>query len=68
MGIIFLKSLLSLLEYCFCFFFFGPEATRDRICMPCIGGQSLHHWSAREVSKNYFYFVGNVQKSRKIRM
>ena len=47
------------------FSFLGPEATRDRICTSCIGGQSLHHWSAREVSKNYLYFVGNVQKQEK---
>ena len=38
------------------FLFFGPEAcgnlsspTRDQTHTPCIGRQSLNHWSAREV-------------------
>ena len=46
----FLKSLLNLLQYCFClrsvFFFFGWEA-----CTPCIGRWSLNHWTTREVPK-----------------
>ena len=54
----FLKSLLNLLQYCFCsvFWFFGCEAcgnlsspTRDRTHTPCIGRRSLNHWAAREV-------------------
>ena len=53
----FLKSLLNLFQYCFCFMFwvFGrgmwglSSLTRDRTCNPCIGGQSLNRWTAREV-------------------
>ena len=26
--------------------------TRDRACTPCIGRQSLNHWTAREVPLN----------------
>ena len=39
----FLKSLLNLLQYCFCFIFqfFGPKAC---------GILAFHHWTAREVS------------------
>ena len=49
-----LKSLLNLLQYCFSFmfWFFGRKAcslTRDGTCTPCIGRQSLNHWTAREV-------------------
>ena len=54
----FLKSLLNLLQYCFCFMFwcFWPRGmwdlsspTRDRTRRPCIGRRSLNHWTAREV-------------------
>ena len=54
----FLKSLLNLLQYCFCFMFlfFWPRGmwdlsspTRDRICTPCIERRSLNHWTAREI-------------------
>ena len=52
----FLRSLLNLLQYCFCFMFFGYEACgilapRPGVepCAPCIGRQSLNHWTAREV-------------------
>ena len=26
------------------------SSTRDQTCVPCIGGQGLNHWTAREVS------------------
>ena len=54
----FFKSLLNLLQNCFCFMFqsFWPlgmwdlsSLTRDRNCTPCIGRLSLNHWTAREV-------------------
>ena len=56
----FLKSLLSLLQHCFCFmslfWFFGLKACgvlgpRPGIkpISPCIGRQSLHGWTTREV-------------------
>ena len=54
----FLKSLLNLLQYCFCFmlWFFGhwgmwdlSSPTRDWTHTPCIGRQTLNHWTAREV-------------------
>ena len=51
----FLKSLLNLLQYCFCFmfWFFGlwdlSSLTRDQTHTLCIGRQSLNHWTSREV-------------------
>ena len=57
----FLKSLLNLLQYCFCFmfWFFGCDwprgvqnlssPTRDWTHTPCIGRQSLNHWTVREI-------------------
>ena len=54
----FLKSLLSLLHYCFCFmvFFFCqwgmwnfPSLPRDWAHTPCSGRRSLNHWTTREV-------------------
>ena len=56
----FLKSLLTLLQYCFCFmsllWFFGLEARGIlapppgiKPVSPCIGRQSLNRWTAREV-------------------
>ena len=54
----FLKSLLNLLQYCLCFMFLAfwtggmwylSSPTRDRTCTPCIGRQSLNHWTTREV-------------------
>ena len=54
----FLKSLLNLLQYCFCFTFcfLGREVCgilapqhRDRTRTPCIGRWSLNHWTTREV-------------------
>ena len=53
-----LKSLLNLLQYCFCFMFgvFWPQgmwdrsfSTRDQTGTPCIGRQSLKRWTTREV-------------------
>ena len=54
----FLKSLVNLLQYSFCFMFrfFLPQGmrdlnlpTRDWTCIPCIGRWSLNHRTAREV-------------------
>ena len=54
----FLKSLLNLLQYCFCFmfWFFWPQGmwdlsslTGDQTRIPCIGRRSLNHWTTREV-------------------
>ena len=54
----FLKSLLNLLQYCFCFmiWFFCLWSiralsflTRDRTCNPCFGTWSLNRWTIREV-------------------
>ena len=51
----FLKSLLNLLQCCFCFmlWFFGHKAcglgTRDQSSIPCIEKQSLNHWTTRQV-------------------
>ena len=60
----FFKSLLNLLQYCFCFMFFSfspwgkwdlnsPSSNWTHI--PCSGKQSLNHWAAREVPA-LFYF------------
>ena len=51
------KSLLNLLQYCFCFMFDFwlrsmwdlSSQTRDQTHTPCIEGQSLNHWTIREV-------------------
>ena len=54
----FLKSLLNLLQCCFCsvFWFFWPGGlwdlsflTRDQTHTPCPGRWSLNHWNTREV-------------------
>ena len=54
----FLKSILNLLQYCYCFMFwsFWPwgtwhlsSLTRDQTHNPCTGRQSLNHWTTREV-------------------
>ena len=55
----FLKSLLNLLQYCFCFMFCGffwprgmwdlSSPTRDRTLTYCIGRRSPNHWTTREV-------------------
>ena len=54
------KSLLNLLQYCFCFrrFFFWSQGmwdlislTRYQTCIPCIGKWSLNHWITRKVSR-----------------
>ena len=56
----FLKSLMSLLQYCFYFIFcflwaWGmwnlSSLTRDRTCTPCFGSWSLNHWTTREVPR-----------------
>ena len=57
---------MNLLQYCFCFmfWFFGPEdlssLTRDQTCTPCIGRESLNHWTAREVPQ-----IAIFKKTRK---
>ena len=54
----FLKSLLNLLQYCFCVYIllFRPwgtwdlnSLTRDQTCTPCIGRWCLNNWTTREV-------------------
>ena len=53
----FLKSLLNLLQYCFCFMNFFwlwgmwdlSFPTRDQACASYIGRQSLNHWTTRKV-------------------
>ena len=62
-----LKSLLNLFQYCCCFMFWFlglqdmwdlSSLTRDRTCTPCIGRQSLNHWTARELPKPPFTMEG----------
>ena len=52
---------MNLLQYCFCFTlcFSGREGCGlftprpgDRTCTPCIGRQTAHHWTARQVPRN----------------
>ena len=54
----FLKSLLNLLQYCFCFmfWFFGLQGMwnlrsliRDWTWTPCIGRWTPNHWTSREI-------------------
>ena len=54
----FLKSLLNLLQYCFCFCVLVSwlrgmwdlsSPTRGQTHTPCIGRRTLNHWTAREV-------------------
>ena len=54
-------SLLNLSQRCLCFGFFGPRGmwdlispTRDGTHIPCIGRQSLNHWTAREVPTSWY--------------
>ena len=62
---LFLKSLLNLLHYCFCFMFcfvfFSPWGVWDLSCLtrdwthiPCTGRRSLNHWTIREVPGRCF--------------
>ena len=63
----FLKSLLNVLQYCFCFTVFGFLTTR---CMgsqfpgqglndtPCIGRWSSNHWTAKELPVNVLKVTG----------
>ena len=64
----FLKFLLNLLQYCFCFMcwqvFFWPGSmwdhsspTRDQTCTPCIERWSLNHWTTREVPKSIVFYL-----------
>ena len=45
--------IIFFLQYCFCFIFLSPGIwdlsllTRDQTHIPCIGRQSLDHWTAR---------------------
>ena len=60
-----LKSLLNLLQYCFCFCLFVcfgllaerhmgiSSLNRDRTHTSCFGRQRLIHWTNREVPLNY---------------
>ena len=57
------KSLLNLLQYCFCFrfWFFWYQAmwvlsseTRDPAHTPCNGRQRLNHWTTREAPRDTF--------------
>ena len=58
----FLKSLLHLLQYCFCFGSLAGDLcnlsflTRDKTCSPCIGRQGLNFWTAREVPLLLFFY------------
>ena len=54
----FLKSLLNLLQYCYCsmFLVFWPQGvwdlssqTRDWTCAVCLGRRNRNHWTTREV-------------------
>ena len=36
--------------------------TRDGTCAPCIGRQSLNHWTDREVPRRQIYYCDNVAK------
>ena len=66
----FLKSLLRLLQYCFCFGFLAGGMcdlsflTRDQTCTPCIRRQCLNHWTAREVPCCCFLMI-NFQEEKK---
>ena len=55
----YLQSLLNLQQYCFCFIFLVSwfqamwdlsSPTRDQTHDPCIGRQSLNHWTTRNYS------------------
>ena len=57
----FSRSLLNLLQYCFCFMFlfFWPKGmwdpsslTRDQTHTPALEAWNLNHWTTREVSSN----------------
>ena len=61
--IVFLKSSLNFLQYCFCFmfWFFGHKVygnlsspTRNQTHTPRIGRQSLNYWTTREVPAGEF--------------
>ena len=47
----FLKSLLNLLLYCFCFmlWFFGHEAPKMEPVPPVLEGKSVNLWTTRKV-------------------
>ena len=44
------------------------SSTRDRTCTPCIGRQSLNHWTAREVPQNDVILIGNLRTVRNASM
>ena len=61
---IFLKTLLNLLQYCFCFMFliFWPwgmwdfsSPTRDWTSTTYVGGHSLNHWTARKTPRSFIF-------------
>ena len=54
------------------FWFFGPQSTwdlslptRDQTHTPCIGRQSLNHWTTREVPTMIFFLVLYVRINHK---
>ena len=63
----FLKSLLNLLQYCFCFmlWFFGhkacgilaPRPGIKPVPPPAVEAQSLNHWATREVPQISYLYV-----------
>ena len=63
---LFLKSLLNLLQNCSCFMFFFfwlqdiwylNSPTRGQTCTPCIGRQSLNHWTAKDIPSVSFIIL-----------
>ena len=61
---LFLKSLLNLLQYCFCFMFWFLWSrgmwdlscpAKDQTQMPCIGRWSLKQWNTKEDSDHCFF-------------
>ena len=69
----FLKTLLNLLQYCFCFtfWFIWPcdmwdlsSPTRNWTCTPCTGRQSLNHWTTREVPLSAFHLEKKPESLR----
>ena len=57
------KSILNLLQYCFCFMFWcfghvGSSLTNWEWDV-CIGGQSSNHWVGREVLRSAFAFISH---------
>ena len=69
----FFKSLLNLLQYCFClcFVFFWPRGmwdliswSRDRTCSPWTGRQSLNHWTDGEFPESSVILKGRNRQPK----